>query len=143
MTSIARSPGERAQFEHVLAMIRHCERRRHESAIPHCVVRKEELGETYANLAFAAGLGVEFITVARDFMQVWDATDRARLHDILRRVREEYDVGVLVYPEATVSCRDCAPTSIMVYRTGACSICATSSVRYRCVALLPAMTSSI
>jgi hypothetical protein len=121
-------PVSREQYDHVLAMIRHCVRTDPSRVVPFVVLRRQDVPRTHTILDFVASLGAETVAISKDQGEDWSGEDRSRLTSLLKRWRWRRATRLRVFPDSLCGCEDCSPVGMMVYPGGEvydlCHVCA-------------------
>jgi MoaA/NifB/PqqE/SkfB family radical SAM enzyme len=106
------------EFDHICAMIRYGVAINPGMMVPHCVLHKINIPQTYEILSFIASLGVSWINLARDLYEDWNESERQQVAKQANRVIMEYGVTIQPFSECIFDCTSCYAPSVMVYPNG-------------------------
>lgn len=107
-----------SEHTHIVSMVKKAAAGNRELVTPYCVVQHEDIGRIHSIMSGIASLGVDRIAVTKNLEEWWAESDRVFLLDQLKKIRQELNVQILLYPEIISDCRTCDPGSMMVYPDG-------------------------
>jgi sulfatase maturation enzyme AslB (radical SAM superfamily) len=108
----------REEFDHVIAMIKYGLEIDSGFVVPHCVLQREYIPQTYSILSFIGSLGARWINLARDLHEDWTEDERSEVVRQTNKFIRETGITVQPFSECIFDCTTCYAPSIMVYPNG-------------------------